>query len=88
MKVCIYNKSKKLMGVKYLKLENLEQNQEKRFMVHFKDENIESYSIDIVEDSEETQKAIENANNIFGKKFTKEELTIFTIVVLVIYSMI
>ena len=88
LKVSIFNKLGRLAGIKYLKIEGTEFDVPKKFMVNAKDENINSYSIEIAENSEETEKKIKRAIELFDKKFTKEELTVGALILLVMYSIV
>jgi len=70
-----------------LKLENLEYDKEKKFMVNITENNINSYNLDIVEDNEQTQKGIDYSNNLFESKFTEDAIPAYKVMVLYFLSM-
>ena len=53
LKVDIFDRKNNLVGTKFLKLENLSNNEPKKFMVNYTAENIKNYKIDIVEETKE-----------------------------------
>ena len=86
IKVKIYDKKEELRGEKFLKIENTEINVPKKFMVYFTSENIESYSVDIVDDSEETQTEIKSVAELFKDVFTDKELGKSVIIAFVLWA--
>ena len=86
LKVKIYDKKGELRGEKFLKIENTEINVPKKFMVYFTSENIESYSVDIVDDSEETQTEIKSVAELFKDVFTDKELGKSVIIAFVLWA--
>lgn len=86
IKVKIYDKKGELRGEKFLKIENTEINVPKKFMVYFTSENIASYSVDIVEDSEETQTEIKSVAELFKDVFTDKELGKSVIMAFVLWA--
>lgn len=86
IKVKIYDKKGELRGEKFLKIENTEINVPKKFMVYFTSENIESYSVDIVDDSEETQTEIKSVAELFKDVFTDKELGKSVIIAFVLWA--
>ena len=86
IKVKIYDKKGELRGEKFLKIENTEINVPKKFMVYFTSENIVSYSVDIVDDSEETQTEIKSVVELFKDVFTDKELGKSVIVAFVLWA--
>lgn len=86
LKVKIYDKKGELRGEKFLKIENTEINVPKKFMVYFTSENIESYSVDIVDDSEETQAEIKSVAELFKDVFTDKELGKSVIIAFVLWA--
>lgn len=87
IKVRIYTEKGNLAGTKYLKIENTKLNEPKKFAVNFTAENINSYTLEILEDTEETQEELKKAIDLFGDKFTDEELKTYAIVTLVLTLM-
>ena len=73
MKVDIFNKRDKLIGTKYLKLENLNLNEPRKFAVNFTADNIKKYEIDIVDDEQTGGKILE-AKRLYSDIFTDDEL--------------
>ena len=55
-------------------------------MVYFTSENIESYSVDIVDDSEETQTEIKSVAELFKDVFTDKELGKSVIIAFVLWA--
>ena len=86
LKVKIYDKKGELRGEKFLKIENTEINVPKKFMVYFTSENIESYSVVIVDDSEETQAEIKSVAELFKDVFTDKELGKSVIIAFVLWA--
>ena len=74
IKIQIYNNRDELVGVKYLKMENLKTNEPKKFVAYFNLENVASYSVDIVDDSAELQERIKSVTEIFKDVFTDKEI--------------
>ena len=75
IKIQIYNNRDELVGVKYLKMEDLKTNEPKKFVAYFTAENVGSYSIDIVDDSAELPNEMKSFSEIFKGVFTDKELT-------------
>lgn len=88
IKVSIYTKTGNLAGEKYLKIENTNINEPKKFAVNFTAENIKYYTVEILEDSVKTQEEAKKAYDLFGDKFTNEELKTYTIITLILTLMI
>lgn len=89
IRVEIYNRKDKTVGIKYLKIENTNINEPKKFIVYFTAENVESYKIEIVEDSEELQLEIKSMVEKFKDVFTDKELVrglIWTYVLWTVFS--
>ncbi len=84
LKVNIFNKKGSLVGTKYLKIEGTYVNKPKKFMVYFTAENIKSYTIEILDNTDEVRKAYEDSKNIYKDIFTDDELTGFRAIVLII----
>ena len=84
IKVQIFSKRNELLGAKYLQISDIKPNETKKFKVNFTAENVKYYSIDILEDNEETQKEINLAKELWDKIFTEEELKGAVIVGLII----
>lgn len=75
IKIQIYNKKNELVGAKYLKIEETKINEPKKFVSYFTAENVETYSIDIVDDSDELQSEIKSMSELFKGVFKEKELT-------------
>lgn len=84
IKVQIYTKKGNLVGCKYLKIENTELNEPKKFAVTFTAEHVGFYKVEIVEDSEEIQKEVIRMRDLYKDIFTDEELKMYAIVTLVL----
>lgn len=85
IKVQIYNKKDELIGTKYLKIENTVVNEPKKFIVYFSAENIEKYSVDIVENAEKEK---EETDILYKRVFTDEELKQYAIIGLLLWALI
>lgn len=88
IKVQIYTKKGNLAGCKYLKIEDTKLNEPKKFAVTFTAENIGFYKIEIIDDSEETQKEAIKVRDLYKDIFTDEELKMYAIVTLVLTLML
>lgn len=86
IKTQIFNKQDGLMGTKFIKLENLGEEEEKRFAVNFKAEGVKKYNIEIVDDNSYIQEEVVKSIKLYGKVFTKEELKTYAIILLVFYA--
>ena len=75
IKIQIYDRRNELIGAKYLKIEDVKINEPKKFVSYFTAENVESYSVDIVDDSTELQNEIKSMAELFKGVFTEKELT-------------
>lgn len=75
IKIQIYDRRNELVGAKYLKIEDAKINEPKKFVSYFTAENVESYSVEIVDDSAELQNEIKSVSEIFKGIFTDKELT-------------
>ena len=84
LKVDIYGKRNNIIGTKYLKLENLNKDEPKKFAVNYTAENIKKYNIEVIENDEELEQKIIDANNLYKDIFTDEELKGGMILALVI----
>ena len=85
IKVDIYTSKFSHAGTKYIKIENTEVNVPKKFAVYFTAENIEYYTVEIMEDSEEMEQSRKKAIDLFGNEFTNEELKKYAIISLLLY---
>lgn len=74
IEIQIYNKKDEIIGIKYLKIEDTNINEPKKFVAYFNLENVASYSVDIVDDSEELQERIKSVTETFKDVFTDKEI--------------
>ena len=82
IKTNIYTDLGTLVGTKYIKIKDINQNEPKKFAVNFQAENIKSYDINIVDNidvKEENEK-----ENIF----IDDEMPMYMILLLVLYCLI
>lgn len=84
LKVDIFDRKNNLVGTKFLKLENLSNNEPKKFMVNYTAENIKNYKIDIVEETKEIDQKILDSKRLYKDIFTDDELKGGMIVALVL----
>lgn len=84
IKVQIYTKKGNYAGTKYLKIENTQVGEPKKFAITFKAENIGHYKIEMLEDSEKVQEEVEKYTNLYQDVFTDEEMKMYMIVGLVL----
>lgn len=75
IKVQIYNDRDVEVGTKYLSIENATINEPKKFVVYFQADSVKSYSVEIVDDSEETQSDIKLIADKMKEIFKDEEMT-------------
>lgn len=88
LKVDIFSKSNNLIGTKYLKLENLNLNEPKKFAVYFQAENVKNYTIDVMDSSEELEKEVFRVSELYKKIFINEDLKKWLIITLVVYALL
>ena len=84
IKINIYTKTGNFAGTKYLRIEGTNLNEPKKFAVYFTAENIGNYTVEILDDSEEVQKEVNTAIDLYKDIFTDEELRTYAIVTLVL----
>lgn len=84
IKVQIFKKGSDLVGTKYLKIENTQINEPKKFAVTFKAEHIESYKLSIIDNSEEVEEQVKKESELYNGIFTEKDLKIYTILLLVL----
>ena len=84
IKINIYTKTGNFAGTKYLRIEETNLNEPKKFAVYFTAENIGNYTVEILDDSEEVQKEVNTAIDLYKDIFTDEELRTYAIVTLVL----
>ena len=84
IKVQIYTRYNNFAGTRYLKIENTEPNVPKKFAVNFKAENIKYYTVEIIDEDEQSAEEIEKIENLYKDIFTKEEIKTYVIAWLVI----
>ena len=87
LKVDIFSKNNQLIGSKYLPIEDTNFNEPKKFAVYFSAENVKGYSVDILENTEETRKMESQAKEWFKKIFKDKDLKLYFIITLIIYAM-
>ena len=75
IKIKIYDRRDELVGVKNLKMQDLNINEPKKFIAYFTAENVKTYSIDIVEDNAELQNEIQSLSDTLKGVFKDKELT-------------
>ena len=88
LKVNIFSKTDDLVGTKYLKLENLNNNEPKKFAVYFSTENVKNYTIDVLNDSEEIERESLRISEVFKNTFTSDEIKVYRVIGLILYAMI
>lgn len=88
LKVNIFSKTDDLVGTKYLKLENLNNNEPKKFAVYFSTENVKTYTIDVLNDSEEIERESLRISEVFKNTFTSDEIKVYRVIGLILYAMI
>ena len=84
IKVDIFTKKGNDMGTKYIKIENTNINEPKKFAVFFTADNIKYYTIEVLDDTEEVRKQSDLVKELFGDVFTEEELKAVAILTLII----
>ena len=63
-------------------------NESKKFAVYFSAENINAYTIDILNDSEEIEREELRTTEIFKDTFTSDELKTYRVIGLILCAMI
>ena len=84
IKVQIYTRYNNFAGTRYLKIENTQANVPKKFAVNFKAEDIKYYTVEIIDEDEQSAEEIEKIENLYKDIFTKEEIKTYVIAWLVI----
>ena len=67
LKVDIFSKDNQLIGSKYLEINDTNLNEPKKFAVYFSAENVKKYSVDILENNEQTRQMGMRAKELFKK---------------------
>ena len=88
LKVDIFSKKDELIGTKYLKIQDLKNNESKKFAVYFSAKGVDHYTIDLVDSSEEIEKESVRARDLYKDIFISEDLKFYSIVGLILYAMI
>lgn len=88
IKAQIFDRNNNLAGTKYIKIENANFSEEKKFAIYFTAENIKSYTIDIIEASEKTDEEAKKASELFKDVFTNEELKKGIIITTLLYCVL
>ena len=86
LKVDIFSKRDELIGTKYLKLDNLNQDKSNKFAVYFSAQNVKKYTLDILDSSEDVIKNQSIADELYKKIFLNEDLKTWLIVTLIVYA--
>ena len=84
IKVQIYSKKDQLLGEKYLEINDINLNEPKKFKVNFTADNVKYYTIDVLDNTEETQEKISIAKKLWDGVFTDEELKGAAIIALIL----
>ncbi len=87
LKVDIFSKNNNFAGTKYLKLDNLNMNEPRKFAVYFSADNIEYFTIDVLNYSEQLEDEEIKIRNLYKKVFMDEDLKTTAIIALVLYAM-
>ena len=87
LKVDIFSKTNKLIGTKYLKLEELKLNEPRKFAVYFSAENIKSFKVDVKDNTEEIEHDVIRVRDLYKKIFLDEDLKTSLIIALILYAM-
>lgn len=74
IKIQIYDKRDELIGVKYLKIEDTQINEPKKFVVYFTAENIKSYKVELLDDNDEIRNEMQLLPEYLREVFTVKEL--------------
>ena len=87
LKVDIFSKSNELMGTKYLKLEDINLNEPRKFAVYFQAENIQHFKIDVKEYNEDLEQDMIKARELYKKTFKDEDIPLWLIILLIAYGL-
>ena len=88
LKVNIFSKNDTLAGTKYLKLDNLNLDEPRKFVVYFAAENIKYCTIDVLDYSEQLKEEEIRAKDLYKKIFLDEDLKTAAIFTLILYAML
>ena len=84
IRVRIYTGNNNFAGTRYIKIENVEDNVPKKFAVNFKAENIKYYTIELIDEQEQSEEHIAKIDEIYKNVFSLEKLKTVAIIWLVI----
>ena len=87
LKVDIFSKNNELMGTKYLKLEDINLNEPKKFAVYYQAQNIKNYKIDIKEYNEDLEQDMIKIRERYKKIFRDDDVPLWLIVLLIAYAL-
>ena len=87
LRVDIFSKNDNFAGTKYLKLDDLTINEPRKFAVYFSAENIEHYTIDILDYSEQLKDEEIRIRNLYKEVFIDEDLKTTAIIALLLFAM-
>ncbi len=88
LKIDIFSKSNDLIGTKFLKLENINLDEPKKFAVYFQVENVKKYAINVIDSSEEIDKEIVKVNELYKEIFIDKDLKKWLIITLIVYALL
>lgn len=88
LRVNLFSKKNELIGTKYLKIQDVKNNEAKKFAIYFSAEKVKSYTIDLVDSTEETEKESLRVGDLYKDIFINEDLKTYAIIGLIFYAMI
>ena len=87
LKVDIFSENDNFAGTKYLKLDNLNLDEPRKFAVYFSADNIKYFTIDVLDYSEQLKDEEIRVKDLYKKIFLDEDLKTIAIITLILYAM-
>lgn len=88
IRVRIFTGNNHFAGTRYIKIENTEENVPKKFAVNFKAENIKYYTVELIDEEEQTEEHIAKVEELYKDVFSMEKIKKYVIIWLVIKLLI
>ena len=87
LKVDIFSENDNFAGTKYLRLDNLNFDEPRKFAVYFSADNIKYFTIDVLDYSEQLKDEEIRVKDLYKKIFLDEDLKTIAIITLILYAM-
>ena len=88
IRVRIFTGNNNFAGTRYIKIQNTEENVPKKFAVNFKAENIKYYTVELIDEEEQSEEHIAKVEELYKNVFSIEKMKKYVIIWLVIKLLI